>query len=69
MKRKILLSLIVIVALFTITGCGKSDETKETKSKNKTYECRYSKDDTAEGKRYLNITIVRERIKIPITHF
>ena len=25
MKKKILLSLIVIVALFTITGCGKSD--------------------------------------------
>ena len=24
-KKKILLSLIVIVALFTITGCGKSD--------------------------------------------
>ena len=53
MKKKIILSLLVIVALFTITGCGKSDETKETKSKNKTYECRYSKDDTAEGKRYL----------------
>ena len=53
MKKKIILSLLVIVALFTITGCGKSDETKETKSKNKTYECRYSKDDTAEEKRYL----------------
>jgi uncharacterized lipoprotein YehR (DUF1307 family) len=37
MKKKIILSLLVIVALFTITGCGKSDETKEIKSKNKTY--------------------------------
>ena len=53
MNKKVFLSLLAIVMVFTITGCGKSDETKETKSKNKIYECRYSKDDTAEGKRYL----------------
>ena len=35
MNKKIFLSLLAIVMVFTITGCGKSDETKETKSKNK----------------------------------
>ena len=25
MKKKVLLSLLIIVTLFTITGCGKSD--------------------------------------------
>ena len=50
MKKIVLLSILV-VALFTITGCGKSEESK--KSYNKSYECRYSKDDNAEGKRYL----------------
>ena len=31
MKKKILLGLLVIVALFTITGCGKSNENSLTK--------------------------------------
>lgn len=55
MKKKILLSLIIVVALFTITGCGNSENKQNgnSSSKNKTYECRYSKDDDAEGKRYL----------------
>ncbi len=53
MKKKILFSLFVIVALFTITGCGNSNESGGSKSGYKTYECRYSKDDNAEGKRYL----------------
>lgn len=61
MKNKILLSILVLVMLFTITGCGKSDnvdEMKEVGSSNKTYECRYSKDDNAEGKRYLTRYII-----------
>ena len=49
MKKKILISILVILGLFTITGCGKAEETKS----NKTYECRYSKEDNVEGKRYL----------------
>ena len=53
MKRKVLFSFFIILTLFTLNGCGKSDEKKETKSTNKIYECRYSKDDNAEGKRYL----------------
>ena len=52
--KKVLLSLLVVVSLFTVTGCDK----KEVKSKNKTYECRYSKDDNAEGKRYITKYIV-----------
>ena len=53
MKKKILVSLFVIIALFIITGCNKKDNNKKLNSKNKTYECRYSKDDNTEGKRYL----------------
>ena len=29
MKKKILLSLLIVVALFTITGCGKNESNKE----------------------------------------
>ena len=59
MKKKVLLSLLLILTLIIVTGCGKSDETKETTtSKNKTYECRYNKDDNAEGKRYLTRFLV-----------
>ena len=57
MKKKIFLSLLVIVAVFTITGCDKSDIVTK-KSGYKTYECRYSKDDNAEGKRYLTKHII-----------
>ena len=55
MNKKIVLSILILIALFTITGCG---NTNESKSKNKTYECRYSKDDNTEGKRYLTKYIV-----------
>ena len=58
MKKKMILSLLVIVALFVITGCEDSDKNKTIKSNNKTYECRYSKDDNAEGKRYLTKYII-----------
>ena len=57
MKKKIFLSLLLIVAVFTITGCDKSDIVTK-KSGYKTYECRYSKDDNAEGKRYLTKYII-----------
>lgn len=56
--KKILLGLLIIVSIFTITGCDKSNEVKGTKSKNKTYECRYSKDDNTGGKRYLTKYII-----------
>ena len=41
MKKKVLLSLLVIVALFTITGCGKGVKEKDEKTgKDKTvYTC------------------------------
>ena len=51
--KKIFICLLALLAIFTVTGCDKSDVNKETKSKNKVYECRYSKDDNTEGKRYL----------------
>ena len=53
MKKKLLLCLLALLMVFTITGCGNSNESNGTKSKNKIYECRYSKDDNTEGKRYL----------------
>lgn len=54
MKRKIFLSFFVIIMLFTVVACDKEDnKNNTTKSNNKTYECRYSKDDNADGKRYL----------------
>ena len=65
--KKLLISILSLVLLFTITGCNKKDETKkdtkddtieETNSNYKSYECRYSKDDNAEGKRYLTKYIV-----------
>ena len=52
MKNKIFLSLLALIMVFTITGCGKNAN-NITKSNYKSYECRYSKDDNAEGKRYL----------------
>lgn len=58
MQKKIILSLLVIISIFVITGCEESDKNKITKSNNKTYECRYSKDDNAEGKRYLTKYII-----------
>ena len=58
MSKKLFLSLLIVVMLFTITGCGKTDEAGGTKSNYKSYECRYSKDDNAEGKRYLTKYIV-----------
>lgn len=54
--KKVFLSLIAIVMLFVVTGCGNGSTT--AKSNNKTYECRYSKDDNAEGKRYLTKYII-----------
>lgn len=60
MKKKVLLSLLVLVGLFTITGCGNSENklNGNSSSKNKTYECKYSKDDDTEGKRYLTKYII-----------
>ena len=45
MKKKILLSLLIVVALFTITGCGNKEEKSNNNgptSNNKTYKCEYS---------------------------
>ena len=58
MKRKMILSLFILLTVCVITGCDKektevSNNIEEKKTSNKTYECRYSKDDNAEGKRYL----------------
>ena len=58
MKKKLFLSLLIAVALFTITGCGKSGDNKTTNSNYKAYECRYSKGDNTEGKRYLTKYII-----------
>ena len=58
MKKKLVLSIFILISLLTITGCDKDNETKNTKSKNNTYECRYSKDDNTEGKRYLTKYII-----------
>ena len=55
MKKKILLSILVLLALFIVTGCNGN---KIGKSNYKSYECRYSKDDNAEGKRYLTKYII-----------
>ena len=57
MKKKTILSILIIVALFTITGCGNNNETN-SKSNYKSYECRYNKDDNDEGKRYLTKYII-----------
>ena len=35
MKKKVLLSLLVIVALFTITGCGSGDSNSSNSSSKK----------------------------------
>ena len=56
MKKKIFLSLLVLVMLFTITGCGSKGNIAN--SNNKIYECRYNKDDNKEGKRYLTKYII-----------
>ena len=37
MKRKVLLSLLVIVAVFTITGCGSSSSSTSSKSNSNTF--------------------------------
>ena len=37
MKRKVLLSLLVIVAIFTITGCGSSSSSTSSKSNSNTF--------------------------------
>ena len=57
MKKKILLSLFIFLSLFIITGC-ESKISNSKKSNYKSYECRYSKDDNAEGKRYLTKYII-----------
>ena len=58
MKKRIFFSFLVLIMVLTITGCGNADETIETKTNNKIYECRYSKDDNTEGKRYLTKYII-----------
>ena len=46
MKKKILLSLFVVVALFMLTGCESKNTTKKASSSNKIYECEYTKEDS-----------------------
>lgn len=58
MKKKIFISLFAIVALFTFTGCNK-DSNKTAKSNYKSYECKYSKDENTEGKRYLTKYVIK----------
>ena len=57
MKKRILLSIFVLIAVFVVTGCNKSNN-KLSKSSYKSYECRYSKDDNIDSKRYLTKYIV-----------
>ena len=58
MRKKIfLLSLLVIGGLVLFTGCDNTDN-KTNSSKYKSYECRYSKDDNDDGKRYLTKYII-----------
>lgn len=48
MKKKLLLSLFIVMALFMITGCEKnSSTTKKASSSNKIYECEYTNKDSS----------------------
>lgn len=45
MKKKILLSILILIGLVTITGCGNNEKklnNNESITKNKTYKCEYS---------------------------
>lgn len=48
--KKIISMLVLALSLVIITGC---ENNTTTNTNYKTYECRYSKDDNTEGKRYL----------------
>ena len=58
--KKILLSLLSLLMVFALVGCENENENESTgtKSNYKSYECRYNKDDNAEGKRYLTRYII-----------
>ena len=54
MKKKILICLLVLVGLFTITGCGKNGESSSNaNSKNKTYTCKNTSNSS--GLKYLTL--------------
>ena len=57
MKKKLILSLLVMISLLIVTACTNND-TKDIKINYKSYECRYNKDDNTEGKRYLTKYII-----------
>ena len=59
MKKKIILSLLVIVALFTITGCGKSNE-NEAKTNEKEGEQNQIKNHQMD----FNLILFKEKIMI-----
>ncbi len=58
MNYKLFLSITILVMVFSIAGCSKSNKANEKKTNNKIYECRYSKDDNSDGKRYLTKYII-----------
>jgi len=53
--KKILTCLFILLGMFVVAGCEKSGGQSSYKS----YECRYSKDDNTEGKRYLTKYIIK----------
>ena len=58
MNKKIVFGLLIIIMIFMVSGCSDKNIAKETKKQNKTYECRYSKDDNKDEKRFLTKYIV-----------
>ena len=69
MKRKILLSLLVIVTLFSVTACGKKEEKKDNKAAlefKEEYESLNGKTN-ASGKEHRTITISEDNPYIKVT--
>ena len=69
MKRKIFLSLLVIVTLFTVTACGKKEEKKDNKAAlefKEEYESLNGKTN-ASGKEHRTITVSEDNPYIKVT--
>ena len=69
MKRKILLSLLVIVTLFSVTACGKKEEKKDNKAAlefKEEYESLNGKTN-ASGKEHRTITVSEDNPYIKVT--
>ena len=61
MKKKLIISILAIVVLFTITGCGKSDNDTSNKSTNDSTEEKTTKEDNEELVKDLNDHISKLR--------